>query len=411
MTWNRGEEDATGSAGTGASTRKSSQQAKHPIHNMQLGKVEALVTRFVAPEAADLGQYFHPATEQHLSQIVAMRQRMVDRSPEQDESYLRWRYCFSQLENTDPLAANHIWVFCKDDEVLGFIGVEAATICIHGRDARAIKVMDLMVKAEVDRRGLGVWMNLKLQSFGLPVIALGSNRNSLGIMSKLFHRMPNQQVYKSILNSANYFNRRTQNAVMARFFTCLYNLGLPLLLRSRRIKAGGRGIIMRNLPRFDASNDWDLSQMQHTGIQFRRNASYLNWRFFDIPTEKVEVLGLWEGQHLVGYLALSLRSTGPDHSRMSAFLLDWAAWSGKPYQQALLAALLDCQKRLRREGFESIAAFASSSDQHILLRRAFLHRRKDESKTVSIFVNDPFSFQALCNSSEWSLTGADTDYA
>lgn len=411
MTWNRGEDDATGSVGTGPSTRKSSQHAKHLIHNMQLGKVEALVARFVAPEASDLAAYFYPATEQHLSQIVALRQSMVERTPEQDESYLRWRYCFSQIENADPLTANHIWVFCKDGEVLGFIGVEAATICIHGRDASAIKVMDLMVKPEVDRRGLGVWMNLKLQSFGLPIIALGSNRNSLGIMSKLFHRMPNQQVYKGILNSANYFSRRTKNVVMARFFTGLYNLGVPLLLGSRRIKAGGRGIIMRNLPRFDASNDLDLSQMQHTGIQFRRNASYLNWRFFDIPSEKVDVLGLWEDQRLIGYLALSLRAAGPDHSRMSAFLLDWAAWNGKPYQQALLAALLDCQRRLRREGFESISAFASSRDQQLMLRRAFLHRRKDDSKTVSIFVNDPFSFQALCNSSEWSLTGADTDYA
>lgn len=410
MTWTSDRNKANHRSDS-SSAKMAAAQQKHLIHNMELSKVEALVARFVAPEATTLDHYFHPAGDEHLPEIIAMRQAMVKRSPEEDESYLRWRYDFSRADHGDPLAANHLWVFCKDEEVLGFVGVEAATLSIHGRDAHAIKVMDLMVKPEVDRRGLGVWMNLKLQSFGLPVIALGSNRNSLGIMSKLFYRLPNQQVYKGILNGSHYFSSRIQNVVVASIFSSLYNLGVPLLLGSRRIQAGGRGIILRNLPRFDASHDAELAQMQSKGIQFRRTARYLNWRLFDIPTDKIDVLGLWEGQRLVGYIALALRPSGPERGCMSAFLLDWAALPDKSYQQALRAALLDCQKRLRREGFDSISAFGSSSEQNTMLRRACLYRRKDDSKTVSIFVNDPFSFHALCQSSEWSLTGADTDYA
>lgn len=406
MSWNQ----PVNPAGT-TGRRAATSPRKNLIHNMQITRVESLVSRFIAPGSSDLSDYFYPASEAHLPQIVAMRQRMVERKPQDDEAYLRWRYHFGNRERSDALEQNHMRVFCKDDEVLGFVGIEAATLGIHGRDAQAIKVMDLMVKPEVDRRGLGVWMNLKLQSIGLPIIALGSNRNSLGIMSKLFHRLPNQQVYKGLLNSSNYFSARIQNTALANLFSHLYNLGLPLVLGSRRIKAGGRGIVLRQVERFAAEHEEDLALMQTEGIGFRRTAAYLNWRLFDIPFEQVEVVGLWQEQQLIGYIALALRRYGESSERSYAFLLDWGARNGRPYQQALLAALLDCQRRLRREGFESVSAFASSSSQDKLLRRACLSRRKDDSKTVSIFVDDPFSFQSLCNSAEWSLTGADTDYA
>src|SRR5690606_39170718 len=153
-----------------------SPQQKHLIHSMDLNRVESLVTRFVAPGATTLSQYFYPATHQHLPQIIEMRQKVVKRSTEEDEKYLRWRYRFSGSSNADSLAENHIRIFCKDGEVLGFVGVEASTLCIPGRTIPVLKVMDLMVAPDLDRRGLGVWMNLKLQSLGLPVIALGSNR-------------------------------------------------------------------------------------------------------------------------------------------------------------------------------------------------------------------------------------------
>lgn len=410
MTWNSSQKQSLHPPQPVASQAPQAPQ-QHIIHNMHLDKVESLVSRFLAPGDSELSDYFHPAGEEHLPQILAMRQRMVERSTAEDEAYLRWRYNWSLDGDNRALGRNHIRIFCKDDEVLGFVGIEAATLSLHGREAQAIKVMDLMVKPEVDRRGLGVWMNLKLQSAGLPMIALGSNRNSLGIMSKLFYRLPNQQVYRGLLNGSNYLSSRIGNRILAGMFSGLYNLGVPLLLASRQIKAGGHGIVLRNLTRFDAAHDGDLAQMQSEGICFRRTAGYLNWRFFDIPTDRVEVLGLWEEQQLVGYLALALRPAPGAAGSMSVFLLDWGSRRGKPYQQALVAALLDCQRRLRREGVESVTAFASSSDQDKLLRRACLHRRKDDRKTVSIFVKDPFSFQALCQGSEWTLTGADTDYA
>lgn len=387
----------------------SSAPQKHLIHNMQLEKVEALVSRFLVPGDSELAEYFHPATEAHLPQIIAMRQLMVQRSPAEDEAYLRWRYCFSLDSDSLSLDTNHLRIFCRDDEVLGFVGIEAARLSLHGREARAIKVMDLMVKPEVDRRGLGVWMNLKLQSAGLPVIALGSNRNSLGIMSKLFYRLPNQQVYRGLLDGSSYFRSRIRSRILAGLFSSLYNLGVPLMLGSRPFNPAGRGIVMRNLLRFETSHEADLAQMHTEGIGFRRTPAYLNWRLFEIPSDRVEVLGLWEDQGLAGYLAFAMRSTA--EGSMHAFLLDWGSRSGKSYQQALLAALLDCQRRLRREGFESVTAFASSGKQDRLLRQGRLHRRKDDKKTVSIFVKDPFSFQALCQGAEWTLTGADTDYA
>ncbi|MGQ9424673.1 hypothetical protein ACXYTJ_01850 [Gilvimarinus sp. F26214L] len=377
---------------------------------MMLEKVEPLVARFLAIDSADMPSHFHTANSSHLDQIVRIRQGFVHRTANEDRAYLRWRYRFDDDDTGLDFNDNRIWVFCKDQEILGFVGVESVRLLVNGGATKAIKVMDLVVRPELDRKGLGVWMNLKLQSMGLPIIALGSNRNSLGIMSKLFQRMPNQSVYKNILNSRRYFSSRIHNPLLAGALTSIYDLGYSLVLSGKALASRAK-VEMAPVRRFSRADDASLAQMQHHGIEFQRTSDYLNWRFFDNPRDQIEVLGLRREGDLVGYIAVALRESRQHPGMKQAFLLDWQIQPGRAWEAALVAALIACQRRLRKEGFESISAFGYNEGSDRVLRRAGLHLRNDDTKTVSLFVRDPVTLKSLGRYEQWFITGADTDYA
>lgn len=381
------------------------------IHSMKLEKVQPLVARFLDIKPERMPSHFHPADANHLDQIIAMRQTMVTRSPEEDRAYLRWRYRLSPPETEFELEENRLWVFCKDENILGVVGVESAELILDGTPIKVAKLMDLMVKPEVDRRGLGVWMNLTLQDKGYPLVVLGSNANSLGIMSKLFYRLPNQPVYKNILDSRRYFESHVGRSLLAAGLTTFYNLASPLILQTRAVLCG-QGSQLSAINRFTPAHEPDLAKMNGSYTRFKRSCDLLNWRLIDNPRDSVKVTGVWHGKELVGFLALALR----DKSRKGvhfreAFLLEWGCRPERRYQQSLVGALLRVQRGLQKQGYESISAYSYHPESNRLLRSAgFLHQR-DDSKTVSVYVKDVTLFGRLLRAENWFLTGADTDYA
>jgi hypothetical protein len=381
------------------------------IHSMKLDKVEPLVARFLNIEPARMAEHFSPAGSNHLHQIVAIRQQMVSRHPAEDEAYLRWRYRFTAPQQEFELEENRLWVFCKQGEILGFVGVESATLVLDGTPVKVAKLMDLMVKPDIDRKGLGVWMNLTLQKRGYPLVVLGSNPNSLGIMSKLFYRLPNQCVYKNILNSHRYFESRFGKGTIAASLAALYNTASPLLLQAKAIPSWRR-LQVTDISRFTADQDAALAEMNASCTRFQRSSAYLNWRLLDNPRDEVTVTGLWHGQRLVGYFALAHRSRIYGGARIrEAFLLDWGCLPGKQYRRDLTAALVEAQRQLRRRGYDNITAYSYHLRSNQLLRHAGLHYQQDESKTVSIFVQDAIVFERMKKADNWFITGADTDYA
>jgi hypothetical protein len=381
------------------------------IHSMQLEKVEPLVARFLNIDAARMASHFVPAQENDLEQIVAMRQKMVTRTPGEDRKYLQWRYCFSAPQDELGMEQNRIWAFSKEGNILGFVGVEFAELAIDGKPMKVAKLMDLMVKPEVDRKGLGVWMNLTLQNKGYPLVVLGSNENSLGIMSKLFHRLPNQPVYKNILDSRRYFDAHLGEGLVASTLAVLYNIASPLALQAKSI-ASGRATQLSEITRFTTEHDADLAEMNRSYTRFMRSSEFLNWRLVDNPRDSVKITGVFEGQKLVGFIALALRTRSYKNSKFrEAFLLEWGCRAEKHYQRSLTSALIDTQRELQKQGYESISAYSYHDDSNRLLRSAGFHHQRDETKTVSIYVRDPALFRKLLKAENWFLTGADTDYA
>lgn len=402
-----------------------SQTVAADIHRMRIEKVETLVARFLSIEPGRMADHFRPASGEQLSQIIAIRQHFVRQTAEDDEQYLRWRYRFDVTsEGSELLNDNRVWVFCKEGEILGFVGVEACKLLVDNKPVKAVKLMDLVVKPEVDRKGLGVWMNLRLQSMGCPIVTLGSNRNSIGIMSKLFQRLPNQRVYKNVLNGRAYIQARLAGVrdgapsktrfsrrLVAYAAAAVYDAGYPLLLKAQAFTPR-KGTSVRIIERFSSEHNASLRAMNGDRIRLLRSSESLNWRFFDNPRDQVQVNGIWEHDQLIGYVAIALRQK--IHSGVlykSAFLLDWGILPGRLRQRVLVRVMRDCQRGLRQKNYESITAFGYGSAHDQLLRRAGLYLRDDDSKTVSIYSDDKALLHKLLDGDGWSLTGADTDYA
>ncbi|MEX1032934.1 MAG: hypothetical protein WDZ30_06205 [Cellvibrionaceae bacterium] len=383
---------------------------------MKLEKVEPIVARFLGLDPLDMARHFYPATGDHLQQIVDIRQEIISRSADDDSAYLKWRYNFSSNQSDDVLTTNRVWIFIKDEVILGFLGVEAAELVINNTTVKALKVMDLVVKPELDGKGLGVWMNLRLQQMGRPVIALGSNSNSLGIVSKIFQRMPNQKVYKSILNSFHYFRSKTDNKVIAHCVAPIYDASIFLLLSARLsaqlIFSVKTQVGIRKLARFDVADDPILLQMNNGHIRFKRDHKSLNWRLFQNPRDVVEVQGLHENGNLVGYVALAFRSRNMNNQiTRQVFILDWGLLPDGKYSAFLKTALMKIQSSLKKQGIESISAFSYDDRSNRIFRQSGLRHRDDDTKTVSIFSNNPATLEKLKCADQWFLTGADTDYA
>lgn len=379
---------------------------------MKLERVEPLVARFLGLEPEVMDAHFYPASREDLPQIVRLRQTMVEQPAARDRDYLQWRYRFPRRSVHDCLDENRLWIFSRHGVILGLVGIESRNLRIKGRTVPTFKVMDLMVKPEVDRKGLGVWMQLKLQNLGRPVVALGSNRNSLGIVSKLFVRLPNQRVYKSMLESSHYFGTRLRNRLLAGVSSILYDMAVAPLMIFRGLIYGRHRCRAEPISRFTPADDRTLRHMNGCDIQFERNAGYLNWRLVTNPRDRVRIIGIRDGITLTGYFAFAVRDR-PDSTstRREAFLLDWGVLPDKRSKRQWVGALIDCQIRLRRAGVESVSAFGYDRHSDRLLRRSGFYLRDDDTKTVSLFSDDPQLLQILTDSGEWFLTGADTDYA
>lgn len=379
-----------------------------PIHQMKLERVQVVVARLLGLEPASMDECFLPATERDLPQILRLRQTLVEQSAIRDRDYLQWRYRFSPVSGSDSLDQNRIWVFSRGQRVLGMLGVESIRLHVDGRVVPAYKVMDLLVSPDVDRKGLGVWMQLKLQSLGRPVIALGSNPNSVGIISKLFRRLPNQLVYKTVLDSRPYFSARQPYAPVAGLLSRLYYLALSTTLLSRQIAHGrpGKTVV---IGKFSPQDERLLGQMNRGAVHFDRSADYLNWRLLGNPMDRVTITTVNRDKQMTGYFAIALRDSAGRVKNAS--LLDWGVSKDRDSEGMLIAALIECQRRLRKAGVTSITAFAYNEDSRRLLRKAGFCSRTDDSKTVSLYCADPVLLQTLSESSRWFITGADTDYA
>ena len=140
----------------------------------------------MAPE--ELIASFQPATSRHLPGIIDLRGK-VRSVPWDEASYLRWRYDFSGRSD----ARSRLMVVAHGDRVLGMMGAEAVRLARGGDRLDALSTMDILVDPDLGGAGLGAWLNTALFATSPVVFELGANPNSLGLIKRLFHMLPNRR--------------------------------------------------------------------------------------------------------------------------------------------------------------------------------------------------------------------------
>ncbi len=374
---------------------------------LTLEKIQILISRLVGKEASDLGDYFYPAQPRHISDIVEMRQRILpDIPPEDDSTYIQWRYSFAPYESIDnALNETRMWVFEIDNEILSVVGVHAINLQCDGNEFNSIATMDLLSPLEHEGKGLGAWINLKLQSFGRPVLAMGSNKNSVSMVNKFYAPMPHRKIYRKILASPSYFSKKIKNQFLGKIVSSAYQIYLKIILTFEPTGWDKR-YELKKINQFDNSHNKLLERLRMEKIYVKRSITALNWRLFEFPKEDALVYGIYSNQEILGYIALLIAET---KTAKTATIIDWGYLKDTISQKDFAIALSKIQLSLLNDRVGDLSAYAYDRNSAEIFKRAGIHYRDDTSKTLSIHLPEDAKFQQLQEYGAWFLTGFDAD--
>ena len=370
-------------------------------------KTTTLVARTLGMTPEELRASFQPAQLRHLPSITDMRRRVIGSHLTWDDArYLRWRY---DLEGR-PDSRGCLMVVARGDKVLGMIGAEKVRL-IRGDEALdALSTMDILVDPEVDGAGLGVWVNMAVFAENPVVFEMGANPNSIGLITRLFHRLPNRKQYTAPLRFRRYLVKRWRSRIG--------RLAAPVLAAPADVAfKAWRAIAFRPVPSswslrdltwFDDSVDRLFARRWGSDdITFERSSRYLNWRLFENPRAKYSVLAAFEAGDMAAYVAYQLCN---DASGMKIVrLVDWLIDARHGFAGFSLLA----QEIIRRALAER-ADLVSVSPLHARIERSlwrlgFVTRPSNKFATVGVRCTEPVPWPGLLDGSAWCLTEANSD--
>jgi hypothetical protein len=162
---------------------------------------------------------------------------------------------------------------------------------------------------------------------------------------------------------------------------------------------------VREVKEFDASFDdlWQRARGQWP-CAVERNARYLEWQFMRQPGKRFDVLGLYDGERLIGYVVLFFRKPEEAGAPQKAAITDLcydASGSRQVIDELLKAAL---RLALERRAGSIVTDVLDARVEDRL--RDFGFRR---IKTAPEFIASPGAPQFLYDPGNWFLTRADSD--
>jgi hypothetical protein len=368
-------------------------------------KTTTLVARALGMTPDELRASFQPARLRHLASITDLRRQVIGSHPTPDDArYLQWRYDFEGRPNSHGC----LMVVATGDKVLGMIGAEHVRLAQGAETLDALSLMDIMVDPEVDGSGLGVWLNLAIFAENPVVFEIGANPNSLGLITRLFHRLPNRKQYIAPLTMRRYLEKRLRSGTAALMLATPADVTLKLwrAMTFRRIPASWS---LRELTHFDDSVQGLFARRwAATEITFERSSEYLNWRLFENPHARYLVLGAFEGDDMVAYIAYQIDGAPGDVKVVR--LVDWLVDARYGFTGFSLLA----QEVIRRALVER-ADLISVSPLHARIERSlwrlgFVTLPSNEFATVGVRCAEPIPWPALLDGSAWCLSDANTDF-
>jgi hypothetical protein len=368
-------------------------------------KTTTLVARALGMTPDELRASFQPARLHHLPSITALRRRVIGSQANRDDArYLQWRYDF------EGRADGHgcLMVVARGDQVLGMIGAESVRLSRGQERLEALSLMDIMVDPQLDGSGLGVWLNIAIFAEHPVVFEIGANPNSLGLITRLFHRLPNRKQYIAPLTMRRYLEKRLRSRAAASVLAIPADGALKLwrAITLRRIPSSWS---LRDLTRFDAAvESLFMRRWAADEIMFERSSHYLNWRLFENPQSHYSVIGAFEGEEMLAYIAYQVDDSAGDVKVVR--LVDWLM-DGRYGFDGFSLLTQEIVRRALRERADLISVSPLHARiEGSLWRLGFVTMPGNEFATVGVRCAEPLPWPELLDGSAWCLTDANTDF-
>lgn len=302
-------------------------------------KTTSLVARALGLSAEQLSASFRPAGERDLPRVSALRQAEFKRSSADDTAYLAWRYRFGRPDR----GAGECWLLERGDEVLAVLGTEDVLLQHAGGEYKVTFLMDILVREDLRGVAIGPWMNMALTQHHECVCAIGSNRNSSGMVMALFQHLRWLRTYTFYLRCDYIVDRHIKAPALRALVAGLGNTALRLwrAAHSRNDRSWRIAEIQRLEELGTALRSWEPPPGE---IRRVRDLRFLSWRAFQHPKRKYRILGAWRDSTLVAYLIVQDATV---YGQRALRLMDWLC---APDQEGALSCLISTAVRQAAAG-------------------------------------------------------------
>jgi hypothetical protein len=362
-----------------------------------LAVTSRLAARALGLSADGLEAALRPATREELPAILAFRrQHLGDRIGWDDARYLPWRYHFGRSDQ----GFGELWALRREGELLAIIGSETM-VCTDGlRTLHGQRLMDILVRPDLADSGLGAWLNQAMFEHTDFTIAVGANRFSKGLVTRLFAPLAPMHTSVHPLHWQPFLERNRAPAslkhMVARSGGVLMS-GWAAALRWQSV----HGLALRPVEHFEEGLDAlpPCALHQSGTVQLVRTGSYLNRRLLANPRVRLETLGAYRGGQRAAYIAWHLRQH-PDRAP-ELYIVDWHIGADRPllsWGVLLRAAIATARQR----GCSSVRLATQQSGLPPLRRRHGFFESRDSSTAMVGLHSGPLA--AAWHNVPWALT-------
>jgi hypothetical protein len=347
---------------------------------------------------------YRPALESDLPRILSLRRAVTQNMWWDDEAFVRWRYFGRRtVDGTVPY-----WVFELGGEIIGACGLEPVVLAVDGNPVHAVRTMDIMVRPDVDGRGLGTFMNLMLFRYFPVTLVTGSNASSHQLLLRMYHHTLDLVFWKTLITSREIIDQRLKVRPVSRVLAAGADLVLNVLRRTRRTTPPP-GIKVREMSRFDHQVDGLSQHFEQPGrIIVRRSAEYLNWRFVENSRCRYRMFGAFSDGALEGYVVTRLNVNRPN-LRREGEIVDWLARGAAGPKSPLPALLTAAVENLVGAGAGFVTCAAHGAEIEAAADSSGFRFR--EGQRIPFFVRASSStlHRRLSSAPGWFLTRGDLD--
>jgi len=317
-----------------------------------------------------------------------------------DARFWDWHFLENPYVEPDNLP---VWIAKDGDEIAAQLAATPVKLKVGDAEKSAMWILDLIVRPEYRRRGLGKKLVAAAEKFcplGLGINTAEQHSTALleSMRWKMFGKVPR---YNKLLFPGEALREISQIKILRRFANAV---SAPL--RPRVVKDFCENGNLRFVENFDASFDdlWRESSAQWI-CAVVREAAILNWQYVNQPDKKFDVLGYYENKKLLGYAVLYFRKPDANGALVKAAIADLCYHPSKPVEtiDTLIRGSLQLAVK-RRAG----ALVTDVSDSAIERRLKFFGFGAVKNP-LQMLVNSNERQEFLADLSKWFVTRGDSD--